>query len=216
MTGQPYRSVDPPRLVDILPRDPGGEPALGWLSAWRRDEAGGWEGFVRLHATVTGGTWTPSDRLRPRGPLTDDEIRALGGIPSGPDGEPQVHKTTSPVPAPSAAVAFTGQGPTLGAALVGAFTQAEDAGISARLRWARIWGVLALGPDVRDRGARGTAPLRIDHYSATWDRFDAEWNGDRNPDVLEVAYVEDVICADIGFSEPPQFSGDTYTVRLDP
>lgn len=83
----PYRSVDPPKFVDVLPDRPGGRTDLGWLSAWLR-QPDGWHGFVRLHGQVSGGSWIPADRLRPREPLTDDEIRSLGGIPAGPDGEP--------------------------------------------------------------------------------------------------------------------------------
>lgn len=83
------RAVDPPKLVDVLPEHPGGRAEVGWLYAWLRQLDGSWQGFVRMHNAATGGTWIPADRLRERGPLTAEEIRALGGIPADPTtGEP--------------------------------------------------------------------------------------------------------------------------------
>lgn len=84
------RSVDPPRVVDVLPEEPHGRPVVGWLFAWLRQPDGSWEGYVRLHGAATGGEWIPAARLRPRAPLTPAEVRALGGIRSRPDGEPDL------------------------------------------------------------------------------------------------------------------------------
>lgn len=59
---------------------------LGWLmSSERRPD--GWWGFVREHGQQSGGVWVPAARLSRR-VLSDDEVRALGGFPSGPDDEP--------------------------------------------------------------------------------------------------------------------------------
>lgn len=79
----------------------------------------------------------------------------------------------------------------------------------------RIYGVTEQGGDVRNRGAEGTSPLRIDGIDASrreWDLFRAEWeSGGMTQDDIE-EFFGDIIQDAIGGSERWGFPGTSYTV----
>lgn len=80
----------------------------------------------------------------------------------------------------------------------------------------KIYGLVAQGDDVRERGANGIAPLIIDGtnaYPATWAAFRYEWEsgGGMSEDQVE-DYFAMVIMDDLGGSVPWEFPGTSYTV----
>lgn len=79
----------------------------------------------------------------------------------------------------------------------------------------RIYGDVAQGDDVRERGTLDVAPLRIDGTEvslSTWAAFRDQWEaGGMTEDDIEEAF-SDVITDDIGGSETWGFPGGSYTV----
>lgn len=75
-----------------------------------------------------------------------------------------------------------------------------------------ITGRVTIDNDSRERGQRGTAPLRIDGSRGRWDRIEDEWNHSADPERLEHLFVHDVVLKDLNFSKPPRFDGDDYEV----
>lgn len=79
-----------------------------------------------------------------------------------------------------------------------------------------ITGEVSIGTDVRPRGTDGNAPLLIDGRAGDWRRMKRAWDdGEVDEDDFEEYFVEDVLEADLGeFSDPPQFTGSSYTVVI--
>jgi hypothetical protein len=82
----------------------------------------------------------------------------------------------------------------------------------------RIYGEVSIADDARDRGAKGTAPLEIDGSQAMsndWAEMREAWeSGEVDPDDFEDDFM-DIIEADLGeFSDPPQFTGNSYQVVI--
>lgn len=79
----------------------------------------------------------------------------------------------------------------------------------------RITGRVGTGPDVRDRGTSGNAPLEIDLSNGDWDRLDQAWNDDGVDDYdIEEIVSADLIEPDIGGSDWWYFPGGNYTVTF--
>jgi len=68
--------------------------------------------------------------------------------------------------------------------------------------------------DTRDRGAGGTAPLRVDGRLGDWDRIEEAWEaGELDDDLWEELFVEDLLYEDLGEpSDEVGFPGGGYTV----
>jgi hypothetical protein len=105
-------------------------------------------------------------------------------------------------------------------AIAEAYRAMQRGGIpdSVRRRDFEIKGRVGTGSDIRDRGTRTHAPLRIRGRSGTWNRLDAiyrsgEWDllGDGG---VEDLISEDLIEADIGGSDGWFFPGGSYTVTF--
>jgi len=81
-------------------------------------------------------------------------------------------------------------------------------------RQIQIRGVVKIGNDERDRGAKKTQPLVIDGSAGDWNRMKGYWADQHDdPDDWKDAFVEDVLEADLGEgSEPWEFPGTSYTV----
>ena len=79
-----------------------------------------------------------------------------------------------------------------------------------------IRGIVRTGADVRDRGARGTAPLRIDGRNGHWASIKSLWNeGELEDGAFEDDFIDFVICDDIGEgTDGWAFPGGAYTVTL--
>lgn len=80
----------------------------------------------------------------------------------------------------------------------------------------RITGRVGTGPDVRERGSSGNAPLEIDLSNGDWRRLDQAWNDeDALSDLdLEAVVSEDLIEPDIGGSDWWYFPGGNYTITF--
>lgn len=92
----------------------------------------------------------------------------------------------------------------------------------------RITGQVAYGPDVRNRGEGGTAPLLVDLSQADqlggggtirrdrrghWQAIEEDWP-DLDDDELEELIAEDLIAEDIGDGYPWGFPGGAYSVTI--
>jgi hypothetical protein len=76
-----------------------------------------------------------------------------------------------------------------------------------------IRGQVAFGPDVRDRGAKGTAPLRVDASYGDWDEFATVWEAGATDEELEEAFIEEIFEAEFGeTTETVEFGGGAYTI----
>lgn len=81
-----------------------------------------------------------------------------------------------------------------------------------------ITGEVTIGSDTRVRGADGHNALEIDGSAAgsnDWQPMRDAWlNGEVDPDQFEEDFIG-IIEADLGeFSDPPEFSGNSYTVVI--
>lgn len=80
-----------------------------------------------------------------------------------------------------------------------------------------IHGEVTIADDSRERGGgSGNAALTIDGREGDWSRMKAQWNkGTPSADDFEEFFVVDVLEADLGeFSDPPEFTGSSYTVVI--
>ncbi|MCX4673551.1 hypothetical protein OG453_44145 [Streptomyces sp. NBC_01381] len=77
-----------------------------------------------------------------------------------------------------------------------------------------IRGIVKTGADERDRGAHGTAPLRIDGRNGHWASIEAMWrDGELGDAAFEDDFIDFVICDDIGEgTDGWAFPGGTYTI----
>ncbi|MFF1378775.1 hypothetical protein [Streptomyces sp. NPDC058308] len=77
-----------------------------------------------------------------------------------------------------------------------------------------IRGLVKTGADERERGARGTAPLRIDGRNGHWASIESKWQGGELDDgSFEDDFIDFVICDDIGEgTDGWEFSGTWYTI----
>jgi hypothetical protein len=79
----------------------------------------------------------------------------------------------------------------------------------------RITGRVGTGPDVRERGSAGHAPLEVDLSNGSWDRLDQAWNDGAIDDFeIEEIVSADLIEPDIGGSDWWYFPGGNYTVTF--
>lgn len=87
--------------------------------------------------------------------------------------------------------------------------------------WDRSWetkqyvirGRVTQGRDSRERGFRGTSPLRIDGRSGDWDPIKDAWDQGAAPDVIGDLFITHVVVNDLGEgSFPWEFDGDRYEV----
>jgi hypothetical protein len=80
----------------------------------------------------------------------------------------------------------------------------------------RITGRVGTGPDVRDRGTRGSAPLEIDLSRGNWTRIEQGWadEGTLSNRRLEEVASEDLIEPDIGGSDWWYFPGGSYIIEI--
>jgi hypothetical protein len=78
----------------------------------------------------------------------------------------------------------------------------------------RIKGIVKIAGDVRDRGADGTNPLRINGESGDWTRIrDAYAEGELTEEDAEEWFIEDVILEDLGDgTDGWEFPGSSYSV----
>ena len=80
----------------------------------------------------------------------------------------------------------------------------------------RITGTVKIGRDVRERGARGRAPLLVDGRQGDWESIREAWNaGELDSDQAEDLFVSDVIDNDPALSsssDPFEFPGGSYTI----
>ncbi|MFJ8755318.1 hypothetical protein ACIREO_39330 [Streptomyces sp. NPDC102441] len=78
----------------------------------------------------------------------------------------------------------------------------------------RITGTVQIARDIRDRGTRGEAPLRIDGRNGAWSRIEQAWlTGQLTGEVFEEYFIDDIIVEDIGDgTDGWQFPGDWYQV----
>lgn len=111
----------------------------------------------------------------------------------------------------------TGNGTSMGAALIAALVAAETLprqwpGDPRRIE---IYGRVRTGADDRNRGA-GCAPFRIDGTRGDWTRMRAAWEAeDVNAAMFEEWLTYDVIELDIGEgSDEWEFPGDAYRIDL--
>lgn len=78
---------------------------------------------------------------------------------------------------------------------------------------AEIYGLVAIGEDVRNRGYPPHSPFRVNHRNGRWERFDDAWVAGGTPAELETHYIWDVIMEDVdGLSQPPEFPGSSYVI----
>lgn len=80
-----------------------------------------------------------------------------------------------------------------------------------------ISGQVKIGPDVRTRGEKGRAPLRVDGSDGSWSRIREAWESgeELDPGDVEDWFIEDVLEADLGeSSQPYEFPGGGYTVTI--
>ncbi|MFF1717402.1 hypothetical protein [Streptomyces sp. NPDC058268] len=77
-----------------------------------------------------------------------------------------------------------------------------------------IRGVVKTGADERNRGAHGSAPLRIDGRNGHWTSIESKWReGELSDAEFEDDFIDFVICDDIGEgTDGWDFPGGTYTV----
>ncbi|WP_405773644.1 hypothetical protein [Streptomyces sp. NBC_00859] len=77
-----------------------------------------------------------------------------------------------------------------------------------------IRGVVKTGADERDRGADGTAPLRIDGRNGNWDAIETKWlAGVLTDEEFEDCFINDVVVEDIGEgTDGWEFSGSSYNI----
>ncbi|MEV0254702.1 hypothetical protein AB0H82_10630 [Streptomyces sp. NPDC050732] len=77
-----------------------------------------------------------------------------------------------------------------------------------------IRGVVKTGDDERDRGARGTAPLRIDGRNGHWASIESLWReGGLDDDAFQDDFIDFVICDDIGEgTDGWDFPGSAYVI----
>jgi hypothetical protein len=111
-----------------------------------------------------------------------------------------------------------------------AYQAAQRGGIPDWFKGGRmeITGRVAYGPDVRDRGEAGNAPLRVDLSQADqlggggtvredgrshWEAVEDLW-ADMEDDDLEELIAEELIAEDIGDGYPWGFPGGAYTVTV--
>lgn len=78
-----------------------------------------------------------------------------------------------------------------------------------------ITGRVAYGPDVRERGADGNAPLRVEMQGAplSWPTIEGEID-DLDDDELGELIAEEIIEEDIGSGYPWGFPGGSYSVTV--
>ncbi|MEV5842238.1 hypothetical protein AB0M32_09710 [Streptomyces sp. NPDC051985] len=79
-----------------------------------------------------------------------------------------------------------------------------------------ISGVVKTGDDVRTRGTRDAAPLRIDGSRGNWDAIKELWmTGELTDDEFEDHFIDDVIVEDIGEgTDGWEFTGASYSVEV--
>ncbi|MFH8492371.1 hypothetical protein [Streptomyces longisporoflavus] len=77
-----------------------------------------------------------------------------------------------------------------------------------------IRGVVRTGDDERDRGANGSAPLRIDGRNGHWTSIEAMWReGELTDAAFEDDFIDFVICDDIGEgTDGWDFPGGRYII----
>ncbi|MGW5736442.1 MULTISPECIES: hypothetical protein [Streptomyces] len=77
-----------------------------------------------------------------------------------------------------------------------------------------IRGIVKTGADERNRGAGGSAPLRIDGRNGHWASIEAKWReGELDDGEFEDDFIDFVICDDIGEgTDGWDFPGGTYIV----
>jgi hypothetical protein len=77
-----------------------------------------------------------------------------------------------------------------------------------------IRGIVKTGADQRNRGANGSAPLRIDGRNGHWTSIEAKWReGELSDAEFEDDFIDFVICDDIGEgTDGWDFPGGTYTI----
>jgi hypothetical protein len=89
-------------------------------------------------------------------------------------------------------------------------------GFPPQLKPARfeITGEVTIGADVRQRGSKGTAPLRLegDGHPRQWTGIEQAWDAGEPDDVLEEAFIQGVVHADLDLSDFVRFSGTGYNV----